>query len=163
MDDAKPTVPRIASALNRRMGANSGPAFILHAHRWLYEHTDGRLGHGMIGAPTLLLYTTGRRSGLRRTTALVYGSDGDIYVVAASNDGADHNPAWLYNVRANPHVKVRVARRVLVGEARVVESEQADYARLWALMNRTNHSRYDHYQAKTTRPIPLVAVTLTAP
>jgi hypothetical protein len=47
----------------------------------------------MIGAPTLLLYTTGRRSDVRRTTALVYGRDGEILVVAVSNDGANHNPA----------------------------------------------------------------------
>lgn len=162
MDVPEPPVPRIARALNRWMGPNSGPALVLHAHRWLYEHTDGRLGHGMIGAPALLLHTTGRRSGLRRTTALAYGREGDILVVAASNDGANHNPAWLYNVQVNPRVTRQVARSSLARDARVVESDQVDYARLWELMNGTRPSRYDHYQAKTTRAIPLVAIDLTA-
>jgi deazaflavin-dependent oxidoreductase (nitroreductase family) len=113
----------------------------------------------MIGAPTLLLRTTGRRTGRRRCSALCYARDGDRFVVAASNDGADRPPAWFHNILADPSVEVQVGRRHIVGRAAVVESADPDYQRLWELMNQTNNGRYDSYQAKTSRPIPLVAVT----
>ncbi len=48
---------------------------VLRVHQRIYEATDGRVGHGMIGVPTLLLRTTGRRSGATRTNALVYARD----------------------------------------------------------------------------------------
>jgi deazaflavin-dependent oxidoreductase (nitroreductase family) len=142
------------------MGTNSGPAFVPQLHRWLYERTAGRLGHGIIGVPTLLLHTTGHRTGLRRTSALVYGRDGRSLVVVASNYGGAHEPAWLTNVRADPHVQLQIARRQLAAEARIVDQGDADYARLMALMNRINHNRYAHHQAGTTRPIPLVVMRL---
>ncbi len=140
------------------MGTSSGPAFVPDLHRWVYEATDGRLGHGIIGLPSLLLHTTGRRTGLRRTSALVYGRDGDTFVVVASNYGGPHDPAWIANVRADPRVELQVGRRRLVAEARVVAPGDPGYARLWALMNRVTGGRYDHYQAGTARPILLVAM-----
>ena len=76
-------------------------------HEQLYKRTDGRLGHRMIGVPTLLLRTTGRRSGATRTNGLVYARDGDDYLVVASNGGADRPPAWLHNLRANPASRFR--------------------------------------------------------
>lgn len=141
------------------MGTNTGPAFVPGLHRWVYEASDGRVGHGIIGLSSLLLHTTGRHTGLRRTSALVYGRDGDSFVVVASNYGGPHDPAWLANVRADPRVELQVARRRLVAEARIVEPGDADYARLWALMNRDSRDRYDRYQAGTARPICLVALT----
>jgi deazaflavin-dependent oxidoreductase (nitroreductase family) len=157
---AAPAVPGIARTLNRWVGRSTGPASVPRLHRWLYERSGGRLGHGVIGVPALLLHTTGRRTGLRRTAALVYGRDGGALVVAASNYGGDHDPAWLENIRADPRVDVRVARRRLVGEARIVERGDADYERLFAVMNRVNRNRYDGYQAGTSRPIPVVAITV---
>src|SRR4051794_39675295 len=70
---------------------------VLKVHERIYKATDGRLGHRMIGVPTLLLRTTGRRSGAVRTNGLVYACDGDDYLVVASNGGSDRPPAWLYN------------------------------------------------------------------
>jgi deazaflavin-dependent oxidoreductase (nitroreductase family) len=141
------------------MGTSPGPAWVPGVHRWLYEHTGGRLGHGIIGVPALLLRTTGRRTGLRRATALVYGRDGGSYVVAASNYGGDHDPAWLGNVRANARVQLQVARRHVEAEARIVRPDDPDYARLLAVMNRVNRNRYDLYRTKTTRPIPFVVMS----
>jgi deazaflavin-dependent oxidoreductase (nitroreductase family) len=142
------------------MGTSSGPAFVPGLHRWAYRRSGGRLGHGVIGVPALLLHTTGRRTGLRRTAALVYGRDGDSFVVAASNYGGERDPAWLDNIRADPHVQLQVARRRLDAEARIVHPGDADYPRLMGVMNRINHDRYLHYQARTARPIPLVALTV---
>ena len=83
---------------------------ILKIHEQLYKGTDGRIGHHMIGVPTLLLRTTGRRSGATRTNSLVYARDGEDYLLVASNGGADRPPAWLHNLRANPDVEVQIAR-----------------------------------------------------
>ena len=135
----------------------------LRAHVSLYARTGGRVGHRLMGVPTLLLHTTGRRSGLRRTAVLAYGRDGSDFVVVASNDGRDEPPAWLLNVRADPAVTVQVARRSAAGRARVVEPGDPDYPRLWTLVNRVNHGRHDGYQRQTTRPIALVAVTPSEP
>jgi deazaflavin-dependent oxidoreductase (nitroreductase family) len=144
--------------LNGWMGKSTGPAFVPRLHRRLYQRTGGRLGHGIIGVPALLLHTKGRRSGLRRTAALVYGRDGSAYVVAASNYGGDHDPVWLGNIRVDPRVQLQVARRHLEAEARIVLPGDADYPRLLAVMNAVNRNRYDLYRARTVRPIPLVVM-----
>ncbi|WP_329000277.1 nitroreductase family deazaflavin-dependent oxidoreductase [Kribbella sp. NBC_00709] len=77
---------------------------VLQAHQWIYEHTDGFLGHRLLfGNPTLLLRTTGRRTGVQRTNGLTYARDGDDYLVVASRGGSDKPPAWLGNLTADPH------------------------------------------------------------
>ena len=135
----------------------------LRLHQAIYERTDGRIGHRLVGVPSLILRTTGRRSGLTRTAVLAYGCDGDGYVVVASNGGQDRPPAWLHNVRANPDVEIQVGRRRAAGRARIVEAGDPDYPRLWRLVNEVNHGRYDGYQRLTERPIALVILTETAP
>ena len=131
----------------------------LRLHEQLYKRTDGRVGHHMIGVPTLLLRTTGRRSGATRTNGLVYARDGDDYRVVASNGGADRHPAWLHNVRANPDVEVQVGRERRKGTARMVEPSDPSYERLWQIVNANNRDRYSAYQKQTSRPIPVVVVT----
>lgn len=113
----------------------------------------------MLGVPCLLLRTTGRRTGKTRTAALVYARDGDDYVVVASLGGLDRAPAWLHNVRADPAVGVQVGRRRFPATATVVEQGDPDFPRLWQSVNEVNRGRYDGYQAKTSRPIPVVRLT----
>jgi F420H(2)-dependent quinone reductase len=85
---------------------------ILRIHQWIYEHTDGLLGHRLLfGNPTLLLRTTGRRTGLPRTTGLTYARDGDDYLVVASNGGPPKPPTWLGNRKAQPNCEIQVGRR----------------------------------------------------
>lgn len=132
---------------------------LLKLHRLLYERSDGRVGHRMIGVPTLLLRTTGRRTGAQRTNALVYAKDGNEYVLVASNGGEDRSPGWCFNVRTKPEVEIQVAQTKMAGTARVLEPGDQDYERLWRLVNDNNHDRYDGYQSKTTRPIPLIVVS----
>lgn len=134
-------------------------AQVLRLHEQLYKRTDGRVGHRMIGVPTLLLRSTGRRSGATRTNALVYARDGADYVLVASNGGADRHPAWLHNLRANPAAEIQVGRERQKGTARVVEPSDPDYERLWKVVNENNQDRYDAYQRQTARPIPVVVVT----
>lgn len=132
---------------------------VLRLHERLYKLSDGRLGHHLLGVPTLLLRTTGRRSGQSRTNALVYASDGRDYLVVASNGGADRPPAWLHNLRADPHIEIQIGRDRRPGTARIIKPSDADYERLWKLVNEKNRDRYTAYQERTTRPIPVVALT----
>ena len=132
---------------------------VLRVHEKLYVASDGRLGHKMIGVPTLLLRTTGRRSGQTRTNGLVYARDGQDYLVVASNGGAEKAPAWLHNVRAKPEVEIQIGRDRQPATARVVERSDPDHARLWKIVNENNKDRYEGYQKKTERPIPVVAIT----
>ena len=134
-------------------------SWILRLHEELYKRTDGRVGHHTIGVPTLLLRTTGRRSGATRTNALVYARDGDTYLIVASNGGANRHPAWLHNVKAMPSVEVQTGRERRKATATVIEPSDPSYERLWRIVNANNHDRYAAYQQKTTRPIPVIAIT----
>ncbi|MGP8008788.1 MAG: nitroreductase/quinone reductase family protein [Acidimicrobiales bacterium] len=144
--------------LNKFTAPKSAPAGLLRIQRWIYVHTDGRVGPGMIGAWTLLLRTVGRRTGRPRLTVLVFATDGGKFILAASNDGKDLAPAWFLNLCARPEVEVQVGRKRFSGNALVIHSTDSDYRRLWELMNRTNHRRYDAYQSKTSRSIPLIVI-----
>ncbi len=135
----------------------------LRLHQVVYEGTGGRIGHRALLVPTLLLTTTGRRSGRDRTVALTYARDGDGLVVVASNHGGDADPAWLHNIRSDPEVTIRIGRDRRRGRARIVEPGDADRERLWELVNANNHGRYTGYQAHTSRPIPLVVLTPRSP
>jgi deazaflavin-dependent oxidoreductase (nitroreductase family) len=135
----------------------------LWLHQAVYRRTGGLVGHRLAGSPSLMLRTTGRRSGSPRTAVLIYARDGADFVLVASNDGQDRPPAWFLNVEANPAVGVQVARRRAAGRARVVEQGDASYPRLWKLVNDGNHRGYEGYQRRTTRPIPLVVVTPSGP
>ncbi len=131
----------------------------LRVHEAIYKATDGRVGHRMIGVPTLLLRTTGRRSGEPRCNALVYARDGQDYLLVASNGGSDRHPGWLFNVKAKPEVQFQVGRARTGATSRVIEPTDPDYARLFKIVNDHNHDRYTAYQKKTARPIPIVALT----
>jgi F420H(2)-dependent quinone reductase len=132
---------------------------VLRVHEAIYKGTDGRVGHKMIGVPTLLLRTTGRRTGAARTNALVYARDGDDYLVVASNGGADKAPGWYFNAREKPDVEIQIGRSRHPARARVLEPSDPEYARLWKVVNDNNRDRYDGYRKMTSRPIPIVALT----
>lgn len=130
---------------------------MLRVHQTIYESSRGAVGHRLIGIPTLLLTSTGRRTGRERTAALVYAKDNDgSLIVSASNGGADRPPAWLHNVKANGAVAVRIGRRQFDAGAEVIGPGHAEYARLWTLVNRNTRGRYDRYQQRTDRAIELV-------
>jgi F420H(2)-dependent quinone reductase len=134
-------------------------SYALRVHEKLYKATDGRIGHRLLGVPALLLSTTGRRSGVRRTNGLIYAPDGADYLVVASNAGRDKPPAWLLNLEAKPEVEIQVGRQRQKGSSRAVEPSDPDYARLWKIVNENNGDRYTAYQKETSRPIPVVVLT----
>jgi deazaflavin-dependent oxidoreductase (nitroreductase family) len=126
----------------------------------LYRLSRGRIGgsFGWMGGPmpVLLLTTTGRRSGKRRTAVLGYLVDGERYVVVGSNSGEPSDPAWLMNIRSQPRVTIQVRERVLEATGSVAEPD--DRARLWAELMRVGPG-YGRYETMTTREIPLVFLT----
>jgi F420H(2)-dependent quinone reductase len=116
----------------------------------------------VFGAPVLLLHTTGRRSGKRRSTPLVYGTDKGTLIVVASNRGGDQAPHWLKNVEADPEVEVWIARHKANGRARILEPGSTDFQRLWRLMDEVNFGRYGALQAASARPMPIVVISPVA-
>ena len=126
-------------------------------HVALFRLTRGRVG-ARIGKnlPVLLLTTTGRKSGARRTTPLLYIEDDGRYVVVASVGGAPKHPAWYLNLGADPAATVEVAHRTLAVRAETADPEER--ARLWRGVT-AMYPTYDAYQAKTSREIPVVVLT----
>jgi deazaflavin-dependent oxidoreductase (nitroreductase family) len=118
-----------------------------------YVETDGREGHDWNGAPTLILTTTGRKSGRRNSTPLIYGRRGDDYLVVASRGGADQPPAWYLNLQAHPEVEVQVLGDKFPARARTATAEEKPA--LWRQMAGI-WPDYDNYQRKTERSIPVV-------
>jgi deazaflavin-dependent oxidoreductase (nitroreductase family) len=123
-----------------------------------YVESDGRRGHRWSGTDTLLLTTRGRRSGQPRRTALIYGRDGDRYVVVASKGGSPKHPLWYLNLVADPHVRVQVGPERLDGVARTAQGDERE--RLWAVM-REIWPEYDTYQRRTSREIPVIVIEPT--
>jgi deazaflavin-dependent oxidoreductase (nitroreductase family) len=120
-----------------------------------YRATDGAEGHDWQGTQTLLLTTTGRRSGEPRTTPLIYGPDGSSFVVVASKGGSDEPPAWYLNLAADPDVEVQVKGDRFKARARTASAEEKP--RLWRMMT-AEWPSYDEYQQKTEREIPVVVL-----
>ena len=127
-------------------------------HRWAYQNTGGRLGSRMNGMPVLLLTTTGRRTGRRRTTPLQYLRDGEKYVVVASNAGEPRHPAWFFNLKADPEASIQVGRTQTGVSAREVTGEERD--RIWSRIIEADRS-YSEYQERATRQIPVVTLEPT--
>jgi deazaflavin-dependent oxidoreductase (nitroreductase family) len=123
------------------------------AHIALYRRTGGRIGGRFRGAPCLLLTVTGRKSGQPRTAPLMYGRDGDDYVIIASKGGMPKPPVWWLNLRSNPNAEIEVGAERHRVTAEEVQGEDRD--RLWRLMAAIYPS-YDSYQKKTSRVIPVV-------
>jgi deazaflavin-dependent oxidoreductase (nitroreductase family) len=118
-----------------------------------YVETDGRKGHRWQGVPTLLLTTRGRKSGKLRRTALIYGGDGDRYLVVASTGGAPANPAWYLNLVDNPEVELQVGAARFRARARTADRDERPP--LWEMMA-SIWPDYDRYQAKAKREIPVI-------
>lgn len=133
----------------------------LQVHALIYERSRGLVGHRMLGVPCLMLRTTGRRSGQTRTSSLVYAEDGGRYLVVASKGGDPRAPAWLLNLRQNPDIEVQIGRTRFPATATEIGPDSPDYSRMWKLVNDNNGNRYAAYQKKTTRPIPIVALSRT--
>ena len=129
---------------------------------WVAEHTrrylasGGTEGHESDGVYTLVLATTGRRTGVPRRNCLIYGTSGDDFVVVASKGGSDDDPAWFKNLQADPSVGVQVGTRRFTARARVASADEREP--LWAQMAGI-FPLYEEYEQKTRREIPIVLLS----
>ncbi len=120
-----------------------------------YRATDGVEGHAWRGTQTLLLTTTGRKSGKPRTTPLIYAPQGEGYTIVASKGGSDAPPSWYLNLEANPTVEVQIKGERFSARARTASAEEKP--QMWKTMT-TEWPAYDTYQQNTSRSIPVVVL-----
>jgi deazaflavin-dependent oxidoreductase (nitroreductase family) len=136
--------------------------------QWVQDHirryiaTNGEDGHmfdltaqGGGKVPTLLLTTTGRRSGTALTLPLIYGESAGGYVIVASKGGHPQHPAWYLNLTATPEIQIQVKDKRMRAKARTATG--AERTGLWQQMAKL-YPPYTAYQAKTTREIPVVVL-----
>jgi deazaflavin-dependent oxidoreductase (nitroreductase family) len=109
----------------------------------------------MAGRPLMILTTTGAKSGEPRSAVVTYTRDGDRYVIAASKSGAPTNPAWYYNLLANPTVKVEAGKETFQATARVTDGDERD--RLWD-HHAEERPEFRDYPNKTSRVIPVIVL-----
>jgi deazaflavin-dependent oxidoreductase (nitroreductase family) len=131
-------------------------------HLDAYLKTGGKIGHlvdfspaGSTETPCLILQTIGRKSGQPQTLPLIYGKDGQNFVIVASKGGAPAHPAWFLNLEANPSVKFQILDAKYSGTAKTVEG--AERQRLFDMMAKI-YPPYIPYQEKTDREIPVVVL-----
>lgn len=126
-------------------------------HVALYRWSGGRVGGHVPGwseARILLIDHTGAKSGVRRTSPVMYYEDGDVVAVAASKAGQPTHPAWFHNLMANPDTTIQVGSEVRNVRARVATDEQRD--RLWPMFV-AFYPGYEFFQRNAKgREIPVV-------
>lgn len=129
--------------------------WLMAGHTAIYRASGGRVGRRIpgVGLPMLLLDHVGAKSGIKRTSPLLYLPDGDDLVIVASKGGYPQHPAWFHNLRANPDTEVQVGRERRRVHARVATA--AERKRLWPKLV-DGYSSYADYQRKAPREIPLV-------
>ncbi|HEY2776193.1 MAG TPA: nitroreductase family deazaflavin-dependent oxidoreductase [Candidatus Binatia bacterium] len=121
---------------------------------WIYRLSGGRIGgRWMYNAPILLLVTTGRKSGQKRTAPLLYLEDGPRVVVVGSQGGMAGDPQWVKNVEADANVEIEIGATRRPMTARRGTNEEKE--RYWPLLCRM-YPDYSDYQARTTRDIPVL-------
>jgi deazaflavin-dependent oxidoreductase (nitroreductase family) len=139
--------------------------------KWMVDHTNlylssgGKQGHmytisppnyGSLTVPSLLLTTTGRKSGEKYIFPLFYGKSGNSYFIIASKGGAPDHPGWYKNILANPEVEIQVATDKIKARARTASGEER--AKLWKQAAEFWPPYLDYQKKVPTREIPVVVL-----
>ena len=145
-----------------KLAPNLPDWMVEHANRYLssggterHMYKMAQPGRPELTVPSLLLTTTGRKSGERFIFPLFYGKTGDGYFVVASKGGAPQHPGWYRNILADPEVEVQVGAAKMKARARTATGEER--ARLWKTALQF-WPPYADYQKKTEREIPVVVL-----
>ena len=136
----------------------------LNHHFNRYIETDGEEGYLWDSTPvggkgivkTLILRTTGRKTGRELTLPLIFGEDGERLIVIASKAGYSKNPVWFLNLEASGEAEVQIKAERFKVDAAVAEGDER--ARLWQMMVDI-YPPYTSYQEATDRLIPVVILT----
>ena len=118
-----------------------------------FRANEGKVGGNFEGAPLLLLHSTGARTGKERVNPMMYQAVGDSLAVFASKGGADTNPDWFHNLKANPEARIEVGTETLEVTARVLDADER--APIWG-EQKARYPGFAAYEAKTDRAIPVV-------
>ena len=123
-----------------------------------FRANHGRVGGPFEGAPMVIVHTVGAKSGQPRTNIMMYLADGERYLVFASNNGRDDNPAWYWNLKANPDTHIEVGDDIVDVHATVLQGAERDdkYA-----VQAERYPGFAEYERQTSRTIPVVALTPT--
>ena len=134
---------------------HDSPTGWVNQHIKSYVESDGRQGHRWHGVDTLLLTTRGRKTGKLRRSALIYGQDGDSYVIVASKGGSAEHPSWYLNLVADPDVEVQIEAETFAARASTAIGPRRE--RLWRMMAEI-WPDYVKYQRRTERQIPVIVL-----
>ena len=134
---------------------------ITRIHRWLYRATGGRIGHRVGSFSMLLLTTTGARTGQSGTVPVAYAQVEHRIVIAGSNGGSRHDPAWTHNLRVNPDATLQIRDHVFDATADFVSGIERD--RLFVVLDGVARGQLSKYQQNLDRTIPIVAFAAAEP
>ena len=122
-------------------------------HVKIYRATGGRILGKAENAPMLLLEHMGRKSGVTRTTPLVYIRDGDDVLLVASMGGSPRHPAWFLNLREMDETQIQIGSRRERVRPQVLTREEK--TGVWDRVVQT-WPAYQAYQDRTDREIPVI-------
>ena len=146
--------------LERIASTRPGGWFYVSIATWLDKRLL-RISRGRISCaltwPSLLLTTTGARTGRPHTVPLLYLADGDRLILIASNGGRPHRPAWYYNVKAHPQVQVAIRGRS--GTCLTREASEEERTQLWPRVVDLFRGYASYQERNKNREIPLMVLT----
>jgi deazaflavin-dependent oxidoreductase (nitroreductase family) len=128
-------------------------SFVWRLHKWLLSFSAGKIASRVDGFPVLLLHTIGRKTRQPRTNALAFVQQNNAYVVVGTNAGADFDPSWVQNLRAQPDAEITIRGKKMSVRARESVGVERDY--LYEKFILTSDS-YAEYRRRTGRKIPVV-------
>ena len=130
--------------------ARLAPPILTRLDRAVHKVTGGRVQLSRALLPSLMLTTTGRRTGLPRVAPLATLPDGDDLIVVGSNFGREHHPAWSSNLLAEPEATVSYRRETFPVTAHLLTDEEKDA--VWPELTKM-WPNYDRYSERAGREI----------
>ena len=124
--------------------------------QYIYQVSNGAIGHQQAGLRVLLLSSIGRKSGFVRTHSLLYVRVDEGWVVIASNGGHNQHPNWYLNLVENPNAQIQVGRRKFDVCAHVVDNTKREI--LWRKLQ-NEWPYYNRYQEGTSRIFPIILLS----
>ncbi|HEV7757893.1 MAG TPA: nitroreductase family deazaflavin-dependent oxidoreductase [Acidimicrobiales bacterium] len=121
-----------------------------------FRGNGGVVGGDFAGVPLLLLHHVGARSGTARVSPVAYRSDGERWVIFASNGGRPTHPGWFHNLEAHPAATIEVGTDTVAVVARVAAGDEHD--RLWSLQKKEVAGFADYETNAQGRTIPVVVL-----
>jgi len=153
---AKPPHPLSPKQVERLNAPSTGTAikWMSRAQTWIFKKTNGRLADKFLrGAEVGILTTTGRKTGEKRDSPLLFLQEGRRIVLVASQGGRATNPMWYLNLQADPKISFQTKREVLDLVARdATDAERDEY---WPKLD-AMYADFANYRSYTDRKIPIV-------